>query len=804
MGSLSNVLALALQEPAIVEEAGGTRMRETLQLLDVPELWVVVLILVPALALVSLLGYARESLSLRAKLLLGSLRFFALLVLLLVLFRPVFVQRNETSEPAEVLVLIDDSASMRRVDAYAGDGAGRSKLDALAGGNLRTASRLDLARAGYDRELGPLLERGGYQVRTYRFDSDLAPLAEMGDLDGRGHSTHLGDALSRAVGSVRGRHVTDVVVFSDGRNTGGGSPLDAARSAGAAGLPVHTVLVGDTRPERNVLVEIVEVPASALEGDEIAISVRVAGRGTRPDESARVVLEEIVPGASEPRPLAEESLVPDAEGRRVVLVAPPGAAEGNRRERRFRVSVPPLPDETLLDDNAVQFSVQITPERIRVLYVDGYPRWEYRYLKNLLLRADENLVVQCFLLSATADFVQESSRGTPPLLAVPTERLEILGNYDVIILGDVNPYAVSPDPARSEEFLQSLRAFVESGGGLLMQAGEYENPRSFVDTPLQELLPVVLDPTGALTFGGDTTRELRPRLEEPGQPHQIVRLDPNDENNRMLWEEPQGLRGFFWYYPITRAKPGSQVLLRHPEAEGAYGRHPLLVVGYFPQGRTMFLGIDSTWMWRFRYGDRYHERFWRNSIRWLALGRLKSANRRMRLDTLKSIYAIDERVALEARVLDEDFRPAEAQSQDLRVAGPEGAEVRRTLELVPGRPGLYRSSFEVDRPGLYRAWMEEAGQLAASTEFEVELPSRENADPTPDPKLLASLSTLSGGRAVPLADLAALAQEFPGGEERRQPISSKLDDAWDHWGTLLLALGLLSAEWILRKKLELI
>lgn len=798
--------ALALLQAASPPEAlGGTRMRETLQLLDLPELWIVVLVLLPALALVSVLGYAREGLSLRAKLLLGSLRFAALLVLLIVLFRPVFVQRNETTEPAEVLVLFDDSASMRRMDAYAEDGEGRAALQRLAGGALERTSRLDLARAGYRQQLAPLLERGGYQVRTYRFDSDVSPLSDLADLAGRGHSTHLGDALARALASVRGRHVTDVVVFSDGRNTGGSSPLDAARSAGAAGLAVHTVVVGDPRPERNVVLELVESPSNALEGDEVAVSVRVVGRGLRSDERARVVLEEFASARdATPRPLAEETLAPDAEGRRVVLIAPPASPEPGRRERRFRVFVPPIEGETLLDDNAVHFSVQVTPERIRVLYVDGYPRWEYRYLKNLLLRADENLVVQCYLLSATPDFVQESTRGVSALLQVPTARRELLENYDVVILGDVNPYAISPDPARCEEFLQSLRAFVEGGGGLLMQAGEYENPRSFVDTPLQELLPVVLDPTGALAFGGDSTRELRPRLEEPGQPHQIVRLELDEEQNRRLWEEPEGLRGFYWYYPIARAKPGSQVLLRHPEAEGAYGRHPLLVVGYFPQGRTMFLSLDSTWMWRYRYGDRYHERFWRNAVRWLALGRLKSANRRVRLDTLKTTYAIDERVVLEARVLDEDFRPSEEPSRELRVEGPEGSEVRRRLDLVGGRAGLYRASFEVDRPGLYRAWLEAAGAGSAGTEFEVELPSRENADPTPDPKLLSSIATLSGGRAVPLARLASLSAEFPGGEERRLPISSEMDDAWDHWGTLLLALGLLSAEWILRKRLELI
>jgi uncharacterized membrane protein len=488
-----------------------------------------------------------------------------------------------------------------------------------------------------------------------------------------------------------------------------------------------------------------------------------------------------------------------------VLFAPPETLlDGRPGERRFRVSVRPVQGETLLDDNAVEFSVRITPEKVRVLYVDGYPRWEYRYLKNLLLRSDQNLQVQCYLVSATPDFPQESTDGLPALLEVPTDRRTLLENYDVIILGDVNPYAISLDPARCDEFLASLREFVERGGGVIFQAGEYDNPRAFLRTPLEEVLPVLLDSAGALSFEGDASREFRPTLEDPSAPHEIVRLHPEVDVNRRLWEDEGGLRGFYWFSPVARAKPGAQTLLRHPNDSNPHGRYPLLVTGYFPSGRTMFLAVDSTWMWRYRYGDRYHERFWRNAIRWVALGRLKSGDRRCQLDALRPTYNLDERVTLEARVLDEDFRPSDRPIQQARLTAPDGTTSELVLNLVEGRSGLYRASLEVESPGLYRAWVELDGQRSASTEFEVVLPSRENSDPSPDPEPLRELATLTKGRALELAMISQLASELPGDEERREPISSELEDAWDHWGTLLFALALLSAEWILRKRLELI
>ncbi len=792
--------------------------RESWRLIEMPAPWVVVLVILPLVGLVAWLGYWRQPLANasspgRARALLIGLRMASILVLLAVLFRPVKVQHQENVKPAEVVVLIDDSASMLRKDAYTGDSQARSTLRSKAGAPANEATRLELVQASVESALLPQLAARDYETRLFRFSDGFAPLAGLDSLAGRAHATHLGDALEEALAAHRGSHVTDVVVVSDGRSNGGTPPLDAARAAAAAGIPIHTVVVGDTRPEKNLIVELVEAPGSVLEGDEIAISVRVHTQGSPEETSTHLVLEELPAESSMDdfaRTVAEErvDLSTDdtslAGGDRVVLVAPPASVGLESAERRFRVSVPPLAGETLLDDNALIVSVRVTPEKIRVLYVDGYPRYEYRFLHRMLMRADERIQVQVWLGSATPDFRQESTKGMPALARVPTSRRELLENYDVVILGDVNPYAVSPDPAVGQEFVTSLFEFVERGGGLCLIAGEYENPKGIMNTEFENLLPVTLDPTGSLAFQSDSRAAFQPTLEDPANPHEIVRLHPELEVNRRLWEDPGGLAGLYWFLPVLDAKPGSQVLLRHPHESGPHGRYPLLVTGYYPSGRTMFLAIDSTWRWRFRYVDRYHERFWRNAVRWLALGRLKSGDRRYSLEPLRPTYGLDERATLEARILDEDFRPSEALDQEAFLERDGAQPEPLLLSRVEGRAGLFRSSFEADRPGLFRAWIEEEGERVASTEFQIVLPSRENADPSPDPATLAALSSMTGGRAVALASLSSLVQEFPGGEERREPISSQLKDAWDHWGTLLLALGFLSAEWVLRKRHELI
>src|SRR5687768_4600850 len=194
MKLVRNVLLLGVLGAAAfaqtATEPQGTGVRATFRLLDMPAPWIVVLILLPLCALVAWIGYGREAITTRARMILAGLRFAALVLILFVIFRPVFVERREEIKPAEVLLLIDDSASMRRIDAYGGDESLRDELRALAGRAPSEVSRQDLARAAVERELLPLLREGEYVTRQFRFAETLEPLAELSNLSARGHATY--------------------------------------------------------------------------------------------------------------------------------------------------------------------------------------------------------------------------------------------------------------------------------------------------------------------------------------------------------------------------------------------------------------------------------------------------------------------------------------------------------------------------------------------------------------------------------------------------------------------------------------
>ncbi|MCE9593386.1 MAG: VWA domain-containing protein [Planctomycetes bacterium] len=786
---------------ASLQQAVDTGLRESFKLADVPAAWIVVLVLAPLAFVVCVLGYRGESISFGGKLLLGTLRFLALALLCLVIFRPVRVERREEVQKAEVVVLLDDSASMLRKDSYAANEPLRQAA-ARFSKKEGEATRSEVAIGLVQDALAPALANRGYVPRVYTFADTVAAQGATIASTARGSSTRIGDALSQVLAAYRGHHLTDVVIVSDGRQTSGSPALDAARAAQGAGVQVHAITIGDTRAEKNVKVELVEVPSAAFEGDEIAAVVRVVARGVPAGARGHVTLEELT-GDEGRRVVAEDDAELGEGGARRTLIARPGPADPRTHERRFRVSIPTEDGETLVDDNAVEFSVHVTPEKIRVLYIDGYSRYEWRYLKEILRRADQNIVMQSVLLSGDAGWIQPSTKGVAALSEVPTDRKTLLDQYDVILLGDFSPYAISPDPQKCDEFLRTLREFVERGGGLGFIAGEYDNPRAFLNTPLEDVLPVTIEAAELAGFQGDASVEFRPVLEDPLNPHEIVRLLPDVEANRKLWEDVGGLEGQYWYRPVTRAKPGAQVLLRHPR-DGARGeRYPLLVAGYFPAGRVLFSALDSTWRWRlFHIGE--HDKFWRNAVRWLSLGRLKSGDRRYRIEVARSTYNLGERVGIEARVLDEDYRPSLESDQKIRVGDPDGKVGDLELSAVTGKPGTYRGSYDAERLGLYRVWFERDSGRIASTEFEVTLPSLENQDPTPDPSLLAELATVSGGKHVDLAHVDDLLADFRGGEERREPISARLDDVWDRWSTLLAALFVFALEWVLRKRYDLV
>jgi hypothetical protein len=359
-----------------------------------------------------------------------------------------------------------------------------------------------------------------------------------------------------------------------------------------------------------------------------------------------------------------------------------------------------------------------------------------------------------------------------------------------------------------------LVRFVEFGGGAGFLYGPQAMPERYRNTPLQDLLPVVLEDPVWLSNPRnkiDTSVAFRARLENPLQPHEILMLQRDPALNRRLWEE--GLPGFRVYYPTLRSKPGATVLLRHPTDESRYGKRPLAVVSPHPRGSTFFIATDETWIWRYPYGELYQDAFWRNVVRHLAQGRLQRRNDLLELTLDKLVLETGDSVRVQLRVQDGELQPTAEQEQAVFLRDQKGAVERRTLRPVPGEPGVYQGTFTMNDPGAFSFLVFQnqnpADAVQAREDLLVQLPDRELADSSQDAEALRKIAENSSdkdsrARSVPLAEADSIAQEFKNRKAYESREETRTRPAWDRMASLLVLLALLGAEWILRKRARLI
>lgn len=735
-----------------------------------PETWVLGLVILPAVALIAWLAYRRPVDGGTARRAARVLRAVLLAGVILLLLGPYLREERTRSEKAQLVMLYDDSASLLTADAP--DGSRR--LD-----QLKTLLQSDFREQLSD----------DYTLRAWKFAERPTGAVEDGSgLTGGGQASALGDALLAVLAEYRGRRVPEIVAFTDGRVNLGTPLQDTADRLRAEGVRVHVVALGSPQKSPDLILERVQVPDVVLAGDVALFTLRLRGTGDG------------LPRGSVVRLLGEDGRVldqtvvdaPDASGSNLVLAArleDPG-------ERRLIAEVEAAPNEIALANNRLELALDVSEARVRVLYVEERPRWEYNYLMQRLRRAERDVQINCWLADAARGFPQEHSAGVAPLLRLPTDEQSLLDRYDVIIIGDADPTQLTDDPLDGQRFLAAVAGFVRRGGGLLMLGGPRHNPVSYLGTPLESMLPVVIGREPSISGNA-----FRPIPTDSARPHPTVLFDSDPERNQELWEAATEL---WWYYPVERLRPGAQAWLVHDREENAYGPYILAAGGHTPDGWVGWVGTDETWRWRFPGGELYVDRFWRSALRHLAATRLRGDEGRARLDLDRTTVELGQFLQVEVRLLDDAFQPV---IQDEGVAVYlEGSEQPLTLTPDPQQAGIFRGRLRASEPGPAMVYLPVDGdperEFIASARFVVSLPSRETEDISQDRAALDYLTKQTRGLKVQIEDADTLLDELDGGQRVERVLSSQQRD-FPPMPLLFVLLGVASAEWLLRRRLNL-
>ncbi len=804
----------------------------TFRLAQAWPLWILLLVLLSVVVYAGVIYYKEgRPVGLGMRTFLAALRVGVLVMLILLLCEPILaVEEVELTKPY-VVFMIDTSQSMNLKDRFPEEEDVQRARDALPEefsfegkprADLEREDLQKLARIDFVNEFlrgektdprkSSLAQR--YRLRFYEFAKDIRPKYAKGEAGGGptreivagssealGTETRIGDSMRKVLNELRGQSVAGLVIFTDGRSNAGDNPVEAARIAAKRSVPIFPVGVGD-RKIFDVEVKRVEAPERAFSGDYVSFEATLEQKGYA-GEKAKVVLKR----GTETVDSKDVEFPGDGKSFRVPLrhkPDTPGKAD-------YKVVIEGRTGELVTDNNSRSHTLNVVEGKIKVLYVEGenLPRWEYRFLKHAMMR-DRTLQVSTLLAQPDRTWFYD---GNYEVETYPDTEKAMFDKYNVIIFGDIDPQFFN------EKQLKLTARFVEEGGGFMMIAGERYAPVKYVGkkNPIRALIPVVVDPAddAILEMGKTITRGFKPLVTAAGQESKVLRLENDVRANVALWNktaDQNGLPPFFWYLPVPKAKATATVLLRHPKdkASGQDQTRPLLVVGRYGEGLTMFVGTDEFWRWRFGHGDRYFYRFYAQAIQYLASGRGgKSKLSILRCD--RPVYSLGEPVKLTAEIKvskGDKYEPFKGETVTViyQIEGL-GEQPPLKLKKVPGSPGTFEGRLIPKGRGKFHAWLKPVDTTSVKKkggecDFEVKLPQLEYEDPRMDEKALRKLAEAGakGGRFL-FADEAHKLPVLITEPERRDPVITE-HPLWDNWRLFVLFTLVIGAEWILRKRVR--
>ncbi len=730
----------------------------------------VAVLAVAALAAAALLTYKSITTegSSRDKAVLVALRLALVAVLFFCLVRPTLVLKAAVPQQNFLGVLVDDSRSMLIADR---DGQPRSQF---------VQHELTGPQAPLLNEL-----QKRFVLRFFRFASSAGRINSAADARYEGTSTRLGDALERARDELSGLPLAGLVMVTDGADTSDTSIDDPLASLKARSIPVFPVGVGQERFSRDVQISRVETPRVVLKGSSLVVDVVVSQTGyagkTVPlnvEDGGRIVATEQV------------TLPPDGES----LTARVRFTANEAGARLFRFRVPAQDGEEVTQNNARDALLEVRDRREKVLYYEGEPRAEAKFI---LSAVEDDKNIQVVLLQRTAEnkyFRRNVSAPDEVVGGFPKTREELF-QYRGLILGSVEAASFTPDQ------LRMIADFVNKrGGGLLMLGGR----RSFAEggwagTPVGEVLPVVLENDSGRKSAAYFSM-LSPRPTKAGETSPVTQIAESEARSAERWNEMPDVSSV---NPIHAVKPGATVLLQGADKQ----KNDQIILAWqrYGRGKAVAMPIQDSWLWRMdakiAVEDTTHATYWRRLVRWVVDGVPDPVNVRTNQDRVEP----GEPVKITADVYDAAYVEVNDSRVLATVTSPSGKKSEIPMEWTISRDGEYTASFVPDEPGVYDVKVDaartvnNASKVLGTDDVHVRASAgdAEYFDAAMRGSLLRRIADDTGGHFFTPANVAQLPEAVSYTGRGVTVVEER--DLWDMPIVLLLLLGLLGAEWGIRR-----
>lgn len=743
-------------------------------------------------------SYVRLDGARAARMALASVRAVLLLALALLAAGPQLVQRSESVERDWVIAMVDRSASLTIEDVPLGQ-AGSPRIareEQMRSAIARTwpaweslANERTVVWLGFDGGAFDLPAAGsgdGAVVGNLRFQTPT------------GVRTAIGASLEQALTRAAARPLSAVVVMSDGRSLDEISRASLRRLQSER-VPVHAVALGSREAVGDYAVRRVDSPRLAFVEDITPVRVDLERIGVQGSGAATIRL---IDRATQ-RVLDEQrvTFTGDAESvmSSVTLVSRPEEAGS----REWSVEIEPDGADLIAGNNTRAFEINLVDRPLRVLYIDGYPRWEQRYLRNLLMR-EQSITSSSLLLATDRRYTQE---GNIEIDMLP-DSSERWAEFDVIILGDVRPEVFT-----YEQLVQLREHIALRGAGLIWIAGPSATPIAWEKSPLEDLVPFVrgatdgasvVEPVVMLpTAAADRFGVLR-LADDPAAPWPAQLESPETGWSQIKWTQridPRGLK------PTTEVIASGRTIY-------SGGEIPLVLAMRYGAGRSLYVATDEIWRWRYARGEQLPERFWLQFIRMLGRESLARSGTPALLEITPRRSFVNQPVRVGVELLDQSLVELALPSisvelERLPEPGEYGRSIAEEIVLRPDGPERrsYSSVWLPSQAGRWKARPTEpllAG-FGLEADAEVALPDDELRRPETDHEGLARLASATGGRVFQPEELERLFTEPEHLPKRRVVLWNEVTESlWDTPATLVLIVFLLTLEWVGRRVIRLI
>jgi uncharacterized membrane protein len=675
-------------------------------------------------------------------------------LILLLLWHPAISVARLRPQQNVVAVLIDHSRSMGIAD--------------------EGKPRLQNAEELLDNQLLPDLNKR-FQVRLYEFGRDAVRVDQARGLAADDNATRIGDSLKHIAAEAGTMPLGAIVVLSDGGDNTGGVDRDTIEQLRQLRIPVHTVGFGPDHFAKDIEIVDVAAPARALAQSRLSARVAIRQHGYAGATVKLMVREN-------DHPISEQAIVlkPDAEqSETIVFNAGPAGAHS------FQIGVAPVAGEQNTQNNAMVRLVNVAPRKMRVLYMEGEPRWEYKFIRRAL-EDDPSIEIVTILRTTQNKIYRQGTIDSHELENGFPTKAEELFKYDGLIIGSVEANYFS------NEQQAIIRDFADKrGGGVLFLAGRFAlSDGAYAKTPMAEMMPLHLTTEKSWSRNFATAT-----LTDAGRESVICRIEEERAQNIARWQKMPQIAN---YAVMGSPKPGAVVLME--VAEAGHRPTPLLAIQNYGHGRVGVFATAGSWRWKMLqdHADRTHSMFWSQLLRWM----VTETPGPVLASTPHQVLPDDTHVPLRVSVRDKNYDTVSGATVQASIARPDGGSDVVDLKPDPLEPGMYTGEYTAEKTGTYVAEISakqdktDLGRDALT--FRREDGVAENFGAAQNKDLLEKLSSDTGGNYYTPSNAKKLSGDVAVSEAGITAHDNL--DIWDMPIVFLLVILIRGGEWLLRRK----